>query len=418
MKFVLFLALAASLHAGQFAPSWEYEPALQTTGHFWREHWYQRGKEHHNPGYTKRLRVNPPEVVLHPEFGIRNEAQENGLILIPAEENLFQIDGAELALEMWGGHPGTAGKRVTVNGRSTYQFPLLGTEAGHCTYTHPVFPLKIGDLVNGWNAFQFALDQGTTFWGHMMLDEACLRVALKPDHPDLAKAGLTDFKPTVEATAEGDTIKLRLSVDDPRVASVDFQGYYSGYDENGNRRETDWHGHTRFREPEGLLGAVWDTSMLAAQKNVAVRAFVRFKDLPGLVYVTPASGPLAIAERKDASVALYSPHNLPRSFWTRNKKVKTCHIRLDVAPDQIERAELLVIAWTGGPGEVKDYFTLNGTHFPVADGDAHAQKFSRLAVDPKLLKLGDNEIRLTSDTEHHGIEIVAPGPALVIRYRR
>ena len=35
----------------------------------------------------------------------------------------------------------------------------------------------------------------------------------------------------------------------------------------------------------------------------------------------------------------------------------------------------------GGPGEVKDYFTLNGKHFPIADGTKHLPQFNRLPVD-------------------------------------
>ncbi len=30
----------------------------------------------------------------------------------------------------------------------------------------------------------------------------------------------------------------------------------------------------------------------------------------------------------------------------------------------------------------------------------------------------DNQISLLSDTEHHGIEILLPGPCLMLRYRK
>ena len=427
-SFLLYLA-ASSLHAATIAPSWEHPPHQQRDGIFWREHWYERGPTNHNPGYERRLRVNPPEVVLHPEFGSRIEARENGLMLIPAEENLFQITGAELYLEMWGGHPGTAGKRVTVNGRSTYWFPRLGAEDGHCTYSYPVIPLLRGDLVNGWNAFQFALDQGTTFWGHMMVDEACLRVALTNHHPDLSKAGLAEFTARVQAEPRNEAIMIVLDAPAElraRIARVDFQAWYAGFDENGNRHETDWHGFTHNRAPGAFAGSVtnapfevlWDISMLPAQKNVAVRAFVRFKDALDLVYVTPATAALTIPDRATANVALYTSPDLPLSFWSRAKQKKTCSIVLDIEPARIERAELCVVTWTGGPGEVKEYFKLNGKHFLVAEGSRHVPQFSRLAVEPSFLKHGTNAIELLSDTEHHGIEIVYPGPALMVRYRR
>ena len=414
--------------AATIAPSWEHPPHQQREGIFWREHWYERGATNHNPGYEKRVRVNPAAVVMHPVNGRRVEARENGLMLILAEENLFQITGAELYLEMWGGHPGTAGKRVSVNGRNTYWFPRLGAEDGHCTYSYPVFPLERGDLVNGWNAFQLALDQGTTFWGHMLVDEACLRVALTNQHPDMVKLGLANFTRRVKAETRGDTMQLSLDGAgelQSRIARVDYQAWYSGYDENGNRRDTDWHGFTHNRKPGAFAGSAtvapfeskWDIAMLPAQKNVAVRALVRFQDAPDLVYVTAATTALTIPDRAGANVELYYAHDLPLSFWSRAKNKKTCSIVLDVEPSKIERAELCVVTWTGGPGEVKDYFTINGRHFPVAEGSKHLPQFSRLSVDPSLLKQGTNTLELLSDTEHHGIEVVYPGPALMVRYK-
>jgi hypothetical protein len=426
ISLALFTGVA---QAATVAPSWEHPPHQQREGIFWREHWYERGITNHNPAYERRLRVNPPEVVLHPQFGPRVEARENGLMLIPAEENLFQIAGAELYLEMWGGHPGTAGKRVSVNGRNTYWFPRLGAEDGHCTYSYPVLPLERGDLVNGWNAFQLALDQGTTFWGHMMVDEACLRVALTNRHPDIVQLGLAEFTARVKAEPRSDAMTLALEAPAglvARIARVDFQAWYSAYDENGNRRDTDWHGFTRNRKPGAFAGTAttapfettWDIAMLPAQKNVAVRALVRFQDAPELVYVTAATTALSIPDRADANVALYYAHDLPLSFWSRAKNKKTCSVMLDVEPAKIERAELFVVTWTGGPGEVKDYFTLNGKQFPVAEGSKHIPVFSRLPVEPSLLKQGANTIELLSDTEHHGIEVLLPGPALVVRRRQ
>ena len=80
-----------------------------------------------------------------------------------------------------------------------------------------------------------------------------------------------------------------------------------------------------------------------------------------------------------------------------------------------EPAELHVNAWTGGAGTVKEYFRLNGHHFPVAEGAKHELIYSRFEVDPGILKQGINVIELLSDTEHHGIEILLPGPCLMIR---
>ena len=38
-------------------------------------------------------------------------------------------------------------------------------------------------------------------------------------------------------------------------------------------------------------------------------------------------------------------------------------------------------------------------------------------LEPPILQRGPNRIELLSDTDHHGIEILLPGPALVVRSR-
>ncbi|MCU0917906.1 MAG: hypothetical protein MUC88_25590 [Planctomycetes bacterium] len=217
---------------------------------------------------------------------------------------------AEFYGEVWGGHGGSENKRVTVNGRSTYFLPRVGTEEGHCTYFYPSIPVTLTDLVNGFNAFQFAIDKGTTFWGHMLREAGAIRAAPADQHPDLAKPGLASCAMGVTATPlagrEGYRLELECPTElTPRIAGVDFRSWYHGYDENGNLRRLDWHGFTKAKEPVAMLGTAaspsraveWDTAMLPAQKEVAVRAAVRFKDLPGLVYLTSARRGLEIAPR-------------------------------------------------------------------------------------------------------------------------
>lgn len=412
-------------------PDWDAAPYQQKQGRFWRHHWYKRGVEHGNPGKPlSTLRVSSPDISLHPTFGRRSEARDNGLMVIEAREDLFRLTKAELYLELWGGHPGSENKRVSVNGRSLYHLPRVGTEEGHCTYSYPAQALRLTDLVSGYNAFQFAIDKGTTFWGHMLLEAAALRVALADDHPDLAKARLSGTKIEVKVAPRAQGEGFALSLDCPealanRVSGVVYQGWYYGYDENGNTRRLDWHGFTKKQKPLAMLGETasakqvfeWDTAMLPMQGKVAVRAWVTFKDAPDFTYLTAASAPLEIAGREGTTVVFFAPHDLPTSFWSRDNRGKTCTIDIDLDPARIERAELHVVTWTGGPGNVKEYFKLNGRHYPVADGSAHDLVYSRLPINPKTLKRGRNQIELLSDTEHHGIEIIYPGPTLAVRYR-
>ena len=111
-------------------------------------------------------------------------------------------------------------------------------------------------------------------------------------------------------------------------------------------------------------------------------------------------------------------NNLPEPFWSRAGKKKVCTIELGADSFLIERAELCVLIWDGGAGAVKDYFTLNGHPLAVARTGKHDVIWSRLDLDPRLLKKGTNRIEVMSDTEHHGLEVLMPGPALVVRVKR
>ena len=394
-------------------------------GRFLRTYWYEQGIENGNPFYSSRFRVNSPEASVHPEFMYRSEARENGMMQILINEDLKQLDGAELYLEIWGGHPGTANKRVTINGRSTYPFPEVGTADDNCTHSYLNILLKITDLVNGHNAIQFACDQGKSFWGHFIVDNACLITMLKNDHPDLEKAGIAGFHASVDASYD-DNEYIKVSLSYPlsfvnTISEVSFWGYYHGYDENGNCEMTDWHGFTKERHPTANIGTsdhkpfevLWDVSMIPNQKDIALMAVVRFKDQQDIAYLTPIINGLKTPER-NSKITIYGSKDLPKPFWSRISQKKNCTIEIDTQPDQIEKAELHVVLWDGGRGNVDSPFTLNGHPLPVADDGRHDVIYSKINLDAEWLKV-NNEISLISDTEHHGIEILSPGPALIIR---
>src|SRR5207244_3839986 len=143
----------------------------------------------------------------------------------------------------------------------------------------------------------------------------------------------------------------------------------------------------------------WDMSMIPNQANMSVRAILHFQSSSNLVYVTAAERNLR-GPRRRAKVAIYSSKDLPSPFWSRANQKKNCTIHLDVEPAQIERAELRVVTWTGGAGGIKNYFTLNGLPFPVAEGSQHEVQYSRLKIEPGILKQGTNQLELWSDTPH------------------
>lgn len=385
--------------------------ALDDSG-WYREYWYEQGLENGNPYFNNRqLRVNAPEVSVHETFSQRSEPRSSGMARILIDEDLRSIRRADLYTEIWGGHPGTANKRVNVNGRHAFAIPEVGTQDHHCAHQYPSFHLKPTDLVNGYNSLQFACDQGSTFWGHYIVDNACLKIGIEPP---------LSFEADVRATQTDARVALSLDTESDLIESVTYQGRYFGYDENGNQYGSDWHGMTKGRKPYAMLGTateapfslIWDTSMLPDQANVQVKAFVRFKGYPDLVYETRPTGGLNF---ENHNVSIHHVDTLPTPFWSRAGRKIEAGIDLNIDPKTIQRAELHVVAWTGGPGEIQDYFTLNGVSLPVAEGHDHQVHYSSIPIEPSHLRNGRNEITLLSDTEHHGIEILRPGPALIIK---
>ncbi len=126
---------------------------------------------------------------------------------------------------------------------------------------------------------------------------------------------------------------------------------------------------------------------------------------------------MAISPRDSERVQLFTSGDLPHPFWSRDDKAKECNINLDIDPKDIIAAELHVVAWTGASGDVDKYFTLNGKHLAIAEGEGHETVYSCVPIEPSLLRRGENKIVLRSDTKHHGIEIMLPGPALMVRHQ-
>jgi len=399
------------------------------TGVFFREHWAQFDATISNSS-GRMLRVNDAELSLHPEYGRRPEARANGFTLVDVPEDLFALQGADLYLEVWGGHPKTANKRFLLNGKQVYAIPDDGCEAGHCAYSYPLIPLRVEQLVSGRNAVQFACDRGQTFWGHFIVDEAAIRCYLKPDHPDLAARGLQGFSADVELqsqhTALGDEVSIGLSHPKPmdhQIEAVEYFARYDGYDDDGDGQTNDWHGYTHDQKYVNNIGeatsapfsTVWDTRMIPDQDGpIALRALVHLRG--GLYYWTPVLDGLEFARGRHR-VQVYACRDMPVPFWSRASQVRTATIDLPQDLSSVESAGLIVKIWDGGEGTVKEPFKINGHAYSITSGRAiHDVVHTDIEIDPAHLKPGVNTLTLLSDTEHHGIEVLLPGPCLVVRY--
>lgn len=416
--------------------------------HFYHRYWFQMGEVFGNPIVNNRFRVNDPYAATHPSFHLRQEVKGNGMMLVPMEQPIREIEAARLYLELWGGHPHTDNRRVTINGRTTY--PIHVPIAEQCTHAYPEIQLKLTDLVHGQNALQFAVDGDQTFWGHFIVEEAAIDVLLPLSSRELEPLGpLVHSPPQVKVdnnSAESFLLSLRVdSTSASKIAQVHYYAKYDGFDENGDGQWLDWHGMTKRKTPLGHLGSSdkypysirWDASMLKAQEGVQVRAVIEFvgdadsvnretkNREQGMRYWKSHSlemqtewlTDLRIEHPAGVKVAYVTAINPSIPMWSRANRRRTCNLKLDLDPKQIERIDLNVSIWDGGSGTIQDYFKLNGHSLAVAKDANHDVIYSCFPIDPSWVQRGNNLVELLSDTEHHGIEVFHPGPMLSIRYR-
>jgi hypothetical protein len=408
--------------------------AVPAEGVFFQDHrvMWEENKRLSNHPYTKqRLRVNDPELCLHERYGSRDEAGVNGLLLINMKQDLFKLDRAEFHLELWGGHPKTADKRFILNGKKFYEMPEVGTKAGHCTYSYPAIDLRIIDLVKGYNVFNFTCSRGECFWGHYMVDEARLRTYIKEDHPDIKHHKLDQVKPAVNVILKKGKLlpmtEVKLSYNkayEGSIESVDYFARYEGFDDNGDGVDNDWHGFPWKDHYYNHVGSAltppfsvtWDTRMVPAQKKpMAIKALVRLKRD---YYCWTAVKDGLIFPKKRPRVILAKCDSVPIPFWSRANRLNTAEINLPASLKGLKRALLFTKVWDGGQGNVKEPFKINGHPYNIISGThVHDVVFTKREVNVKHLKSGKNQITLLSDTEHHGIEMIYPGPYLVLRFR-
>lgn len=405
--------------------------ALYSQSLFFTENWVEyEGRINNNRQAGERTRVSDRGMSTHPGFSERYEAHVNGLALVTVADTISQLIMAELICEMWGGHPKTANKRFQINGGKTYSLPSEKTATGNCEYLFPRIKIDYTELVTGTNAIQFACDRGETFWGHFLLEEIGIRCYYRHDASFLKQSGLTDFRavPQYSDINLSESIDIWLKYDklyEGKISRVHYFAYYKGYDWSGSGKESQWHGYQFKRNWTGHIGTVsespynckWDTRMIPEQDQpVGILALIEFNN--GIKCWSDVSAAFSFPSDRPHVKLVYCS-DMPVPFWSRDSQLKKASIKLTVDPEDIEEAQLSLRIWDGGEGSIKDPFKLNGVSYKITSGDSPHDLVSTInEVDPANLKNGSNEIELISDTEHHGIEVCLPGPALVIRYKK
>jgi len=171
---------------------------------------------------------------------------------------------------------------------------------------------------------------------------------------------------------------------------------------------------------EAPFTVTWDTEFIPDQRKGSIRLLARIQDETGCWYVTQAVDNLSL-EREDVSVKMYTAYDIPEKFWVRDGEKKGCKIRIDNL-DRASEALFYHRTWNGGKEEaavgIKDKPVTINKWSASAGGEEHFYALSGIKVPVGELLQGINNVWYESTTVHHGIEILWPGPAIIIRYEK
>lgn len=344
---------------------------------------------------------------------------------------------AEMTIDRWGGHRGTINKRVRFNGNGWITIPeIQNTPDGIrpemlMFQDNPTVPVPLADLIDGINTFEGDCDEAGGFgWGQWGLYSMILRVYYDPGV--LSERVGFDAKITTPTTGstltENPTVQVRASAIQG-VVRVEVLANYDGFDEDGDGDHGGWHesrfqlqrgqpndvrNHvgTRWRQPYRMT---WDTSLVPDQPKQSIQLIARVQDARGFWIVTDPIKNLTL-KREGTSVRVFHAEGVPEDFAVRVNETLTCNIPVtDVPPEwKPVNAGLHLRTWHGddvshSPIRINDFELLPG-------GKNHHFDYDVLELDHSAIKDGANTFTIHSETEHHMLEVLWPGPSLVVRY--
>ncbi|MBK8167478.1 MAG: PKD domain-containing protein [bacterium] len=353
--------------------------------------------------------------------------------------DVTDLEGAVRAvavIDVWGGHVGTVGKRFRLNGHDWLDIPdvngtLLSPECYTQQYTAYV-EVPLAHLATGANTLEGTSGGQTCYgfdWGQWGWYGFLLRVYYDPQSKS-APSGSITIPASGSALAENPLFEVTA----PGTVRVDLVGYYESHDADGDGIHADWQqsyhrlqgdADFRLRSHIGTMTAApfrtnWDTQWVPDQAPGSIMAVARVRDAEGLWSVTERVTGLTLA-RDDLSVRLYRPDAMPTSYWVRAGNTITTRFTIPVGHGLplAQSARILVATWNGPhapvPAGVTHWARVNDTTLPYF-GAAYAYSYDDVTVPVVGLVPGENTVSFFSSTFGHGIEVLWPGPAVIVRF--
>lgn len=345
---------------------------------------------------------------------------------------------AEALMDLWGGHIGTTGKKVRFNGNSWLNIPELTTTPldGECyaQQTNVVIDVPLAHLFQGNNVFEGTTTGQSCFnWGWGQWGWYCMTLRIYYDD--------TRPHPTGSITSHtngdmfGDHPTFTASAFSPSgINYVQFYAYYDGYDTDGDGVYQQYHhNYHRARSllylyPQGHVGsadnapwsATWDTHWVPDQDPGGIKVVARITDNSGMTFVTDEITDLTL-HRVGSSVRLFKPLNVPRNYIAYGGLALQSgfEVPTELNLTAAVGARLLIRTWNGIDGQAEPgeghHIKLNGNWTAPAFGENHYYSYDQVDFPVGVLQNGYNTVEVYSASSHHGIEVLWPGPAAVVR---
>jgi len=354
------------------------------------------------------------------------------------ELEIPNLDGAlraEVMLDRWGGHLHTKKPQVRFNGNGWIDVPppKMSREQDlpedYYFQDNPLIPVPLEHLKPGMNRIEATCGHADKDgWGQWGLYSLLLRIYVNP-------ATVPHCQGRIASPSPGDSLEenpsIALEVDEGRVERVELFAWYEGYDENGDGRFADWHGgwfQPERGQPAQWLGHVgtlaaapfqttWNTRWVPDQPPGGIRLVARIKSKSGAWCVTDEIANLSL-QRPAETVALYRVDRLPPEFGVRVGQRKSCSLTLpaDYNPASVVEVGFHYRTWHGWDKHHAPYRLNNYDH--PHEGNDHHYDYDIHLIPREALNAGANVFTIFSETDHHMLEVLWPGPALTVRSRK
>ncbi len=336
---------------------------------------------------------------------------------------------AEFVAGYWGGHIGSSNRRVVFNDNPGVALPLIKNtptrpECYFSQQCRAACEIPLDYLKQGENKFRLEVDDQICYsfnWGWFWTNQVVLRVyydAAQVEHP-YGKI----IEPQPNSTITG-YAKIACDIERGDVAYVEFIGKYRDFSWGGSGEFNTWHGIFWMKDTtlqkhigtaQGLFPDThWDNRWIPDQEDMKIAA--RLVDKSGMIYMTEAVDNITLAHQ-DRVTKMYTASDVPENFATQTDSAM-CTITI---PDDLSKgfiAKLVLSTFSGGPSDREVYIN----DVPVVKGgwgNWHRLAFCEESIPIKLLKQGDNEIKIKADMPgEHAFEVNWPGPVIFVEFEK